>query len=401
MVNAVVWLNLISLFLLLILVLNNFRTNANIIYLGLFLVAFSIFNIASYVTLVEFNPFWAGILFNHFTPLFLLAGPFFYFYTRGVLEDKFIFKKIDLLHFVFPLVQLLGIFPFVLSMSFEDKVAMLEQLHSAPNSFVEYRFNSIFTNAQSMWLRSVSFMGYLLASLIRLVVFVWDQKVSFVTLVRTQFNFRWIVYLLISVFFIPLLNLIFLLDVTQFSVGQIILDEQFSRSKGGSILYLSTFVNLFNNLGLLFFPQLLYGIPKAVKKACSTDTKLEAQDASTSVPFKNEDYFEELAERIKVYLQEEEPFLQKEFTLQMLSNALTVPQHHLTYCIRYFFNSNFSDLRNSYRIAHFKKMAEHGIPKHLTIDYLIDQSGFKSRSSFYASFSKFEGHSPSQYFELR
>lgn len=397
MVNAFVWLNLVSLVVLAILVFNNFRTNQNIIFLGLFLASFSIFIIASYVTLVEFDPFWAAILFNYFTPLYLLAGPFFYFYTRGVIEDKFIFKRVDLIHFIFPVIQLIGILPFTFTLSFQDKMLVLEDLYRSPNNFAEYRFNAIFTNAQSMWLRTISFMGYLFAAMVRLLMYVRSERISFFILLKEQFNFRWLFYLLISVFFLPLAYLIFLFDVTRFDIGQIILEQKFSLSNGGLILYLSIFINLFNNISLLFFPQLLYGIPKvATEKYSMNNTALAQEDPSPATPYKNTDYFEDLAGKIKAYMQEQEPFLQKDFNLPMLSTALDVPQHHLTYCIRYFFNSNFSDLRNSYRIAHFKKMAENGIPKHLTIDYLIDQSGFKSRSSFYNSFSKFEGYNPSK-----
>ncbi|MFZ9982070.1 MAG: hypothetical protein ACO3FI_08575 [Cyclobacteriaceae bacterium] len=397
MVNAFVWLNLISIVVLVLIVLNNYKTNPNIIYLGLFLVSFSIFIIASYVTLVEFDPFWAAILFNYFTPFYLLAGPFFYFYTRGVVEDKFIFCKVDFLHFILPFIQLIGIFPFILSYSFQEKVLILEELHKAPNKFVEFRFNSIFTNAQNMWLRTISFMGYLFAALVRLLIFVRSEKVSFFILLKAQFNFRWLFYLLCSMFFLPLAYLIFLFDVTRFDLGQIILEQKFNVSIGGLLLYFSVFINLFNNISLLFFPQLLYGIPQAATKNNSiSSTAVQQDDAVPSTPYKNTEYFEVLVIRIKTYLKEQEPFLQIEFNLQMLSNALDVPQHHLTYCIRYFFNSNFSDLKNSYRIAHFKKLAQNGIPKHLNIDYLIEQSGFKSKSSFYASFSKLEGYNPSR-----
>jgi AraC-like DNA-binding protein len=215
-------------------------------------------------------------------------------------------------------------------------------------------------------------------------------------MIREQFNFRWLFYLLLSMFFLPLSYIIFLFDVTHFDLGQILLEQKFSLTNGGLILLFSVFINLFNNISLLFFPQLLYGIPKIAPKNYSiSSTTFQQDDSSPSTPYKNTAYFEDLAARIKDHMQLQEPFLQKEFSLQILSNSLNVPQHHLTYCIRYFFNSNFSDLKNSYRIAHFKKMAEIGIPKHLTIDYLIDQSGFKSKSSFYASFSKFEGYNPS------
>jgi AraC-like DNA-binding protein len=396
MVNAFVWLNLISIVVLILLVLNNYRTNPNIIYLGLFLVSFSIFIIASYVTLVEFDAFWAGVLFNYFTPLYLLAGPFFYFYTRGVVEDKFIFNRVDLLHFILPVIQLIGILPFIFTYSFQEKISILEELHRAPNQFAEFRFNAFFTNAQNMWFRTVSFLGYLFAALIRLLIFMRSQKIPFMIMMREQFNFRWLFYLLFSMFFLPFTFIIFLLDVTHFDVGQIILEQKFSLTNAGVILLFAVFINLFNNISLLFFPQLLYGIPQIVPKVqLSNNTIVELDDNSHTTPYKTTEYFEELAATLKRYLQEQEPFLNKEFNLQMLSAALTVPQHHLTYCIRYFFNSNFSDLKNSYRIAHFKKLAAIGIPKHLTIDYLIDQSGFKSKSSFYACFSKYEGYNPS------
>ena len=93
----------------------------------------------------------------------------------------------------------------------------------------------------------------------------------------------------------------------------------------------------------------------------------------------------------------DKPFLEKDFRLAHLSSALNVPDHHLASCLRNIKETTFTDLKNSYRVEFFKSRVKNGDLKHLTVDALREECGFRSKSSFYSAFNKYEGTTPSEY----
>jgi len=159
-----------------------------------------------------------------------------------------------------------------------------------------------------------------------------------------------------------------------------------------------------NNLSLLLFPELLFGIIRTRSlrslNVIASDFSLSLEGNETQengLPFKNHEYFLELGNRLKDYMEEERPYLSKSFNLSDAARSLNVPQHHLTLCIREIFDNNFSGFRNSYRIKHAQSILKDPSNATKTIDAIADETGFSSRTSFYKAFDRITGISPNEY----
>ncbi len=143
---------------------------------------------------------------------------------------------------------------------------------------------------------------------------------------------------------------------------------------------------------IVLFPQILYGMPVAV-------TNKKAKKLSSMAVVETDDPLSETAESILDYLQAEKPYLNPDFDLEDIEEALEIPKHHITYCFAFILNKKFTSYRSWIRVEHAKGLLKSGSADTLSIDGIGSQSGFPSRSSFYATFKTETGMTPSQYLE--
>lgn len=97
----------------LLLLINLRQSNRVNIYLFFFLFINNIYSLAHYATIYSGNKYLIAIMLVHFTPLYLLIGPFFYFYVRGLLKDDYRLEKLDYLHFIPAVLFFINITPYV------------------------------------------------------------------------------------------------------------------------------------------------------------------------------------------------------------------------------------------------------------------------------------------------
>ena len=117
------YISLFTILLSIVLVIHNWKTNTNALFLGSFFGILSIYGIIHYLTLYGNSPFWLALLFNHFTPMMLLLGPLLFFYIRGVLKDNDSITSKDLIHLFPSIIQLIGIIPYTF-LPFETKLSI-------------------------------------------------------------------------------------------------------------------------------------------------------------------------------------------------------------------------------------------------------------------------------------
>ena len=104
-----------------------------------------------------------------------------------------------------------------------------------------------------------------------------------------------------------------------------------------------------------------------------------------------------LSTKLRVYMEEERPFLNNELRLKDLAEALETPSHHLSQVISQEMNTTFFDLINKYRIEEAKKKIKEK-PEFTLIQIGFD-SGFNNKTSFVNAFKKFEKRTPSAYWK--
>ena len=142
---------------------------------------------------------------------------------------------------------------------------------------------------------------------------------------------------------------------------------------------------------IVFFPQVLYGMPIATTAKKSAKITIPVADSS--------DPLAETAQIIVDYIKQEKPYLYPEFDIEDIAERLDIPKHHIIYCFTIILQKKFTTYRSTVRIEHAKELLKAGTADTLSIDGIGTQSGFSSRSGFYATFKAETGMTPSQYLE--
>ena len=91
-------------------------------------------------------------------------------------------------------------------------------------------------------------------------------------------------------------------------------------------------------------------------------------------------------------------FLRSELTLQEASDELSVPKYRLTQLIKEGGYNNFYAFVNEHRID-FSKELLINLPKNLSLDSVVFDSGFQSKSTFYRVFKEATGLTPKEFKE--
>jgi AraC-like DNA-binding protein len=105
-------------------------------------------------------------------------------------------------------------------------------------------------------------------------------------------------------------------------------------------------------------------------------------------------YFEEISS----YLMETGAFLKQDLMITDLSHYTKIPAHFISYSIGKIEQKNFREYINSLRIQHFIQQYEEQSGKY-TIDTIAENSGFRSKATFYTAFKRQTGKTPADYFK--
>lgn len=120
------YISLLLVVLSLILIVHNWKLNNNAVFIGLFFSLIAFYGLVHYFVVYGKSVFWLAIFYNHLSPLFLLAGPFLYFYIRGTLKDRQGLKRKDALHFIPAIIHFISIIPYyIASYSYKESVAKM------------------------------------------------------------------------------------------------------------------------------------------------------------------------------------------------------------------------------------------------------------------------------------
>lgn len=111
----------------------------------------------------------------------------------------------------------------------------------------------------------------------------------------------------------------------------------------------------------------------------------------------NDDEAEKIKKEVLSYFSEDAPFLDPQLSLTTVADDLELNTNKLSYIINECFNANFNEFVNTYRLQHFKKIAQNPKNKSITLLGLAYDSGFNSKTVFNTFFKKMEGLTPSQW----
>ena len=389
--SMLLYVSVFTILLSLILLFNNWNINRNAAYLSLFLIIASIYGITHYFALYGKSPFWLAVFYNHFTPLMLLLGPFLLFYIRGTLNDTHTLKRLDFAHFLPALINLIGIIPYTLQ-SFDEKQKIAATIIHNVDNIVTINTNCFYSATDNFILRPVLLIGYV----VYCMYLIWEKSSikdfdKNIPKKQLLISFRWLIILVVSLFFI----------VSEFLIityNSIHIKPSIGLINSYPLYILSGVAYCIMCFSLLLFPNILYGIPKRIHLQEAKKPKNQKQIASIDEGVTSEqDPFFDLSASIKEYLKAEKPFINPNFAISDIALALQVPQNHVSYCINDIMETKFSTLKTDLRIEHAVQLLSGNLKDSFTIEGIAQQSGFKSRASFYSAFKEKTGVTPTEF----
>lgn len=399
--------SLLNIFLSLLMLVFNWKKNRNIIFQVLTVLLMSLYIITYNFVAVDKSRFWAAVFYANLAPLWYLAGPCLYWYVRGNLEDRIKFRKQDLLHLIPFFVTLIGIFPYLLT-PFQHKLEVVDALFLNPDRPKYDPPNWLVPVSWNLLLRPALLMGYAAWCIVWILRVQRSFSIS-TTVAKDQWVFlrNWMI--LIS-------SILFILSVPAFVLSHYYstnIHIDFHRIDAYSMSSVSVYSQTMISVALLIFPRILYGIPRANSNHKDNTVDREATASSVVVEELTEEThrmegdstdqverdgpFWELSQRVLQFMEEQKPYVDLDFTLEMLAKSMDVPKHHLYYCFQNILKTKFTRLRTTYRVEHAKKLLVEADLKSTTLNILGKESGFASTSAFYTTFKTEVGCSPGEY----
>lgn len=300
-----------------------------------------------------------------------LAAPMLYLYVKATLYSDFHFDKRCLIHFV-PLI----LFPIF-------TVAMYLSMDANERLLAIRTYSVLFQNPffqMHLWVRYFLYIFYGCACIYMLSNYKEQLKQRFSNI--EYIDMFWL-KMLIGGFLTIWLWVFFAYVLTLLNASQVISDA------------IGIAGNFFN---FIFVNALaLYSLanPNVGQREVEVNEKVQEKE----IMQEGEKHDEQAIEALLKAMTEDELFLNSELTLEQLAENLTMSPRRLSVTINKHFNQNFFDFVNSFRVEKAAAILAKREKNISMLDVMAD-AGFNSKSTFYRSFKKHLGLTPSEYGEL-
>jgi AraC-like DNA-binding protein len=305
-------------------------------------------------------------LFRIDSPFHYLLGPVLYFYTLSILNPNFKYRWIHLVHVVPFVLNYIEFIPFYTS-SAAVKLDFYEEFRNRGSVIIPFHY----------LLKTILFSIYFVAQFFLL------KKYHLLELRKNKSNSYLVSWFLIYMSSQLLLVVGVLIDNI---TGLKLFEDPYRFA-----ITMITFFHFSVVLGLLFIPNLFYGMVKTEK-----EPKEKYRSSKLSETEKDK-----IINLLKDFIKwDDKPYLNEKISLTEVSKLLKVSPQHLSQVINEKTNHNFNDFINSFRIEEAKNILISTSYSKLTIDAIAQKAGFNSKSVFYTAFKKHTGITPKEFISL-
>ncbi len=382
----ILYISLFSIITSAIIAIYNWRINKNALLLTGIFVIFSTYGLTHYFTVYNVDEFWTALFYGNLSPFWYLPGAMLYLYTRNTLQDRPLFSSWkDALHLIPFVLQAINMAPYILS-SFDYKLEMTRLILADINNVRTHASGFFLPPAFAFVTRPSLIIIYVIFCFRLIYSYSKKEQASLANYKQNRLVYNWLITLNLATLIVSVGFLVLTLKLYDLPISKILINSEPTHLISGIAFALLPFALV------VLFPQILYGMPVAIHSK-------KPKKVSAVAVINLNDPLSETAETIVDYLKSEKPYLNPDFDLEDIEEALEIPKHHITYCFAYILNKKFTSYRSWIRIEHAKELLKGGSADSLSIDGIGSQSGFPSRSSFYATFKAETGMTPSQYLE--
>ena len=382
---------LLSLLISGILLISHWSENKGIVYLIAVIILFSIRQFIFILIHSDAHVEVLAILLFHLDPLFFLLGPFFLYYLKSIVHGKLVMDKYLLVYSIPALIALINTLPYY-GYPFAEKVA--ESAAIQGNYFLDGPVNFqllFFPFKYQLRFAALYNLSVVLFSFVYLIRLKKNSAIPLKKKVSVLLNRILAVATLVVI--VPNLFVLLYVLVNSPKKGELVF-RQAAFEDNGAIF----FMTLLLPLSFFLVPSWLYNDQASANpldKIRAFLQKLRRGTAQAAVSSK----FEKSAdlERILAYLETKKPYVQLNFSLHDLSQALNIPHSRVTTCFNKELNTSFPSYRNKLRVAHAISLLHEGTHLTTSIEGIAERSGFKSKSIFYAAFREEYGMTPTDW----
>ena len=295
---------------------------------------------------------------------FFLFNPAFYLYSKSLTNETFKLKWIQLLHLM----------PYV--------------FFELSNHYFALSFNIdvFFINDNNLWIRllfAVSFIFSLVAYNTLSIIAVHKHRIN----LKNEFSnisknkkLSWLLFIII-------MYIVYVLMATILGV----LGFFYNNFEGSQI---------FNYIATLVLTVVLgfYGIRQdEIYKRRLKNTEIYLSDERYSKSKLPKIKKEGIKIQILEYFKNKTPYFNSELSMQLLSEELRIPKHHLTEVLNTILDKNFFQFVNEYRVEAVKQKLSNINNNKFSIEAIGYDCGFSSKSSFFSVFKNITGQTPLQF----
>lgn len=329
--------------------------------------------------LILIYPHFLGV----FSPILFLPAPLFYLVTRNLFSNKSGLTKIELFHFLPATLHAFDMIPFFLK-SIEVKTLIAEAIIQTPQE-INFLVSGFIPIKIIHVIRILLFFIYLLASFYYVIKFL-DRK-------EKKIPEKWIVFTLIFILSIKLFVLLQYLNLVQYSIAGY-WDFNFKDIFLFCVMILIFTYSFYNFFRINFD----FNIKESyVKHKFIEKINLIVKEENSDANFEQKEL--DLNHRLKKLFEEDRIYLNKNINASMLAEYLNIRARDLPSLIQDTYGCSYIDLISKFRIQYAKlEIEQFYLDKH-TLESLAFDSGFNSRITFFNTFKKETGLSPSAYWK--
>ena len=363
------------------------------IYLGLFLFFFNFIVLSHYIYI--FSESAEVISFVLSIPINATAyavGPLAFLYVRSILRDNARFNSYDWFHFM--------VFGFFFTGRLLNNLSGWDKENTITNEILNHsswknlsytNFNQFLPIRINYILKALHLSLYVVAIWCMLLKKNFNKSALDNGKSHTGIVKNWLYFYIITISL-----LVFLLA----KIGYLIftIEDKISFQYEGNIIFSLIFIGLLILiLGLILFPQILYGIPmeKLVLEEIGQVKNLQSDSIAENFSY-SEDYMERIKQLLENWTKENK-FLDTDTSIYSLAKDINLPVHHISYYFNKINNKGYIDWRNRMRIEYALGIINNQEETDKTLETLGKVCGFRSYSSFMQNFKQFTGKLPYEY----
>jgi AraC-like DNA-binding protein len=354
-----------------------------ILALYLFCISYIVFiyALASYGDFIQFPHLWrTQVLIGMLNPA--LA----FIYVRSVLEQRYWFRRSDMVLLALPVLLALTFSKFYLQPADLKREVISAAL--ADRALYLQENEGLLPPGFSMTIRILFGNSLTIAQAVLLYRWHVNERPRLPDVPQNRSIFRWLV------FFTAVILFSIILSTVQY-VFQFFQEKDFYWITS-SIVMLSVSSAL---IYLIFRPNILYGLHGWAMPLPSENTPGEESTELRHIPKRgviSPAYAEKIRAKLESYFENQKPFLRQGYNIANMAAELGVPLYQLSAFINQQYGQSFNEFINGYRVQYVKEvLLKEADADQYTLEALGKKAGFNSRSTFIAAVKKKTGQTPS------